>query len=146
MISRIAFLAAAFAALACTAQARDQVPAEERYYSYDAARVPGCSDPVVLNRLMARFKETEASYWSSDLEILSVSNIRTTHFRANGVDFVPRRHCRGTAHLNNRRASRVYYEVTQDAGMVGHDFGLRFCVAAYDRQWAFAPECKAARP
>lgn len=139
-------LAATLLACVTTATAREQVPAEERIYNYDASRVPGCEDPVVLNRLMSRFSQTQKEYWASNLEIVSFSGLRTTHFRENGLDLIPRRYCRGHVTLNNQRSSPLYFVITQDAGMAGHDFGLHFCVMAYDRQWAYAPECKMARP
>lgn len=139
-------LAVVLLAVFVPALAREQVPAEERIYRYDASRVPGCEDPVVLNRLMSRFNQTQKTYWSSNLEIVSFSALRTTHFRENGLDFIPRRYCRGHVTLNNHRSSPLYFVITQDAGMAGHDFGLHFCVMAYDRQWSFAPECKMARP
>jgi hypothetical protein len=145
LIARLA-LAAAVIASAAIANAREQIPAEERLFGYNAARVPGCDDPAVLGRLMTRFNSTQRSYWSSDLEIVSFSHVRPSHFRENGLDLIPRRYCRGQVLLNNRRTSPLYFVITQDAGMAGHDFGLQFCVMAYDRQWAYAPECKTARP
>lgn len=141
--------ALAFAVSLCAigaATAREQIPAEERVYSYDAAKVPGCDDAVAVTQLRNRFREKESEYWGSNLEIVEVTQIRTTHFRANGLDFIPRRYCRGTAVLNNRRTSPVYYVLTQEAGMAGNNFGIQFCVAAYDRGWSYTPECKMAKP
>lgn len=144
---RTGLFAAAFTllAVALPAAAREQIPAEERYYAYDA-RIPGCHDEAVLGRMKRRFAQKEATYWSSDLEIVSVDRIRTTHFRPNGLDLIPRRYCQARVMLSNNRVSAVYYSVVEDAGMAGHSFGLHFCVAAYDRNWASAPECKMARP
>jgi len=138
--------ALALAALTGAAAAREQVPAEERIHPYAAELLEACDDPVVLDTIAKRFRQAEYGYWSSDLAIVGFANIRTTHFRDTGLDLIPRRHCRATVLLNNQRTSPVYYELTQDAGMVGRGFGVRYCVMAYDRQWAFAPECKMAKP
>lgn len=146
MIARLALTAACLAATLCAAPAREQIPAEERIYGYNAERVPGCDNPAVLSRLQSRFRAKEAGYWASSLEIVAFSNLHTTHFRPNGLDLIPRRYCRGTVLLNNNRQSPLYYVVTQDGGMAGHDFAIHFCVAAYDRNWAYSPECKMAKP
>lgn len=143
---RLAIAAACLATLCATAApAREQIPAEERVLAYDA-RLPGCNAPEVLDRLRSRFAEKEALYWSSNLAITAVERIRTVAFRPNGLDLVPRRYCSATAYLSNRRTSTVYYAISEDAGMAGYSFGLHFCVAAYDRNWANAPGCKMARP
>jgi len=133
------------AAVLGPAAAREQIPAEERIYGYDA-RLPGCADDAVIGRLVSRFGQKEAIYWHSDLTIVSVDRIRTTHFRPNGLDLIPRRYCQARVVLSNQRVSSVYYSVVEDAGMAGNSFGLHFCVTAYDRNWASAPECKMARP
>lgn len=135
----------ALLAAALPATAREQIPAEERYYAFDA-QIPGCNDDAVLGRLKSRFQEKESTYWYSNLEIVAVDHIRTTHFRPNGLDLIPRRYCQARVILSNNRSSAVYYSVVEDAGMAGHSFGLHFCVTAYDRNWASAPECKMARP
>ncbi|HRK25195.1 MAG TPA: hypothetical protein PLQ11_09610 [Beijerinckiaceae bacterium] len=125
--------------------AREQIPAEERWWPY-SAQLPGCDDPAVLDRIRSRFAEKESRYWHSALEIVSVDRIRTTAFRPNGLDLIPRRYCTARVHLNNLRTSALHYSVIEDAGMAGYGFGVRFCVAGYDRNWANAPECKMARP
>lgn len=146
MIARFSLAAAALVAGLVGTMAREQYPAEDRYYPYDAAKLRGCDDPNVLQVLMARFANTQVDYWKSDLQIVSFSAIRTTDFRPNGVDIVPRRYCRGTVTLNNNHTSPVYYVLTQDAGMTGQAYGLQFCVQAYDRNWASGPDCRAMRP
>jgi len=124
---------------------REQIPAEERWLAYDA-RLPGCDAPEVIERLRSRFAEKEATYWTSSLQIASVNRIRPVAFRPNGLDLIPRRYCRGEARLNNHKVSTVYYSIIEDAGMAGYSYGLHFCLAGYDRNWANAPGCKMARP
>lgn len=126
-------------------EAREQVPAEERWWAY-SAELPGCDNPAVLDRIRARFAGKERGYWSSSLTIGEIDHIRTTAFRPNGLDLIPRRYCSATAHLSNQRTSTLYYAVIEDAGIIGYSYGVHFCLAAYDRNWANAPGCKMARP
>jgi hypothetical protein len=142
---RVLFVALLALTGAGLANAREQVPAEERWWPY-AAQLPGCDDPAVLDRIRSRFAGKESGYWSSSLSIGPIDHIRTTSFRPNGLDLIPRRYCRATAHLSNRRASTLYYSVIEDAGIIGYTYGVHFCLTAYDRNWANAPECKMARP
>lgn len=125
--------------------AREQIPAEERWSGY-TARLPGCDDPAVIEKIRSRFAQKETTYWNSALEIVAVDTIRTTAFRPNGLDLIPRRYCVARASLSNHRVSALYYSVSEDTGMAGYGFGVHFCVAGYDRNWASAPECKIARP
>lgn len=127
------------------ASAREQVPAEERWWGY-TARLPGCDDPAVIEKIRSRFAQKENEYWQSGLSILAVDHVRTTAFRPNGLDLIPRRYCVARAHLSSGRTSALHYSVIEDAGIIGYTYGVHFCVAAYDRNWASAPECKIARP
>lgn len=139
-------IAAACAILAASlATAREQIPAEERYWGY-SARIPGCEDPAVIDRVKARFASKEWQYWNSSLAIVSVDRIRTTAMRPNGLDLIPRRYCEGVATISNHKVAKIYYSVIEDSGIIGYTWGVHFCVDAYDRNWASAPECKMARP
>jgi len=135
----------AFAALATPALAREQIPAEERLGPY-SAQLPACNDSAVIAKIQKRFASKESRYWASDLTILGVDHIRPTAMRPNGLDLIPRRYCEGVATISNRKTSRIYYSIIEDAGMIGMTWGIHFCVQAYDRNWASAPDCKMARP
>ena len=34
----------------------------------------------------------------------------------------------------------------EDTGMIGASFGVQWCVVGYDRNWAYNPACRMARP
>ena len=143
---RLGLIGAGLLALLATAGiAREQIPAEERWLGY-SADLPGCDSPEVLDKLRSRFARKESRFWASDLEIVAVDRIRTIAFRPNGLDLIPRRYCSGQVVLNNQRTSQVYYSIIEDAGMAGYSYGLHVCVTGYDRNWANAPGCRAARP
>lgn len=127
------------------AGAREQVPAEERWWPY-SAKLPGCDDPGVISKIQSRFAGKESGYWQSGVTITAVDRVQTTDFRANGLDLIPRRYCSARAHLSTGKTSPMVYSVIEDAGIIGFRYGVHFCVTAYDRNWANAPECKAARP
>ena len=40
----------------------------------------------------------------------------------------------------------VYFSIIEDGGFAGFTDGVEFCVVGLDRNWAFNPACKAARP
>lgn len=145
MVSLLAAAGMAATGLAGAVSAREQIPAEERWWPY-SAEIPGCDDPAVINKIRSRFAEKEATYWQSSLEIVAVDQIRTTAFRPNGLDLIPRRYCVARASLSNQRTSPLYYSVIEGGGMAGYGYGVHFCVAAYDRNRASAPECKIAKP
>lgn len=143
---RLGLIGACLFALGVTAGvAREQIPAEERWWPFNA-NLPACDSAEVIDRVRARFADKESGYWASDLRIVSVEKVRTIAMRPNGLDLIPRRYCAATAHLSNLKASPLYYSIGEDTGMAGYGYGVHFCVAGYDRNWANAPGCKMARP
>ena len=127
------------------AGAREQIPAEERFNAYNA-KLPACDDAGVVAKIQSRFAAKESEYWNSSLTLVAITKIRATAFRPNGLDLIPRRYCVGEVTLSNNRKSRVHYSLAEDLGIIGWGYGVHFCVEAYDRNWASAPECKIARP
>ena len=138
-------IAAIFGCLASAALARPLVPAEWRY-DYYWEQLPGCADPRVLSRIQSRFYERESEFWKSGLAIPGFDQIREIGLRTNGLDYIPRRYCMAQAYLNNGSLHTVSYSVVEDMGIIGWDFGVDWCVAGLDRNYADAPDCKMARP
>jgi hypothetical protein len=44
------------------------------------------------------------------------------------------------------RRHAVYYWIGEDTGIIGATWGVRWCVVGLDRNWAYNPACKMARP
>jgi len=127
-------------------EARPLTPAEARRYPYEA-RLPQCGDPEVFSRIRSTFSETETEYWHSGLEILGFDQIGEIGYRTNGADYIPRRYCEAQAIMNDQKYRTVSYTIGQDLGFAGFfDFGVEWCVAGLDREKAYAPNCKMARP
>ena len=45
-----------------------------------------------------------------------------------------------------RKARSLYYSIIEDGGFAGYDQGVQWCVTGLDRNWAYNPDCRAARP
>lgn len=125
------------------AKARPIVPAERRYDSYDGT-LPACGDPSVFERIQSRFSEREGEFWQSGLQIVNFGEPREIGMRSNGLDYVPRRYCMATAYFNDQSTREVTYSIVEDDGIIGLGFGVDWCVAGLDRNYADAPDCRQA--
>ena len=138
-------LALALAGFAGSALARPIVPAEKRFWSY-SGELPPCDDPGVLSRISSRFGQKESEYWNSSLQIVNYDRIKAIGVRPWGLDHIPRTFCTARAVLNDRSAHEVSYSIAEDLGIIGFGYGVEWCLAGLDRNFAYAPDCKAARP
>jgi len=145
LLAAVGIVAAACGYLAVAAQARPLVPAERRF-DYYLGRLPTCDDPSVLARIQTRFYQRESEFWKSGLAILGFDDVREIGMRTNGLDYIPRRYCLARAHFNNDTTRTASYAIVEDMGFIGLGFGVDWCVAGLDRNYAFAPNCRMARP
>jgi hypothetical protein len=104
----------------------------------------GCGE--ALGTIVQQFAEKEGKFWNSNLEITGFAEVHEVAFRAWARDSIPRRFCTASAMLNDGRARQVHYSVIEDGGFAGFDSGVEWCVVGLDRNWAYNPSCKAARP
>jgi hypothetical protein len=138
-------LAASTLSVSSQAYARVVVPAEKRYLPY-SGEVPPCDDPGVLSTITDRFADKESEYWNSSLQIMGYDHIRSIGIRPWGLDHIPRTFCVARAMLNDHSIHEVSYSIGEDVGFSGFDEGVTWCVAGLDRNFAYAPACKEARP
>jgi len=110
--------------------------------------VPACEDPAVLSKIMARFAERERAFWQSALFIVEIDRVRETAYRPwrGAPDAIPRRYCSGVALVSDTRARPVYYWIGEDTGWIGASWGVEWCVVGLDRNWAYNPGCRMAKP
>lgn len=99
-----------------------------------------------LQTISRQFAEKESKFWNSNLEITGYANVRETAFHPWANDTIPRRFCSASAMLNDGHARQVHYSVIEDGGFAGFDSGVEWCVVGLDRNWAYNPRCRAARP
>ena len=112
---------------------------------YDG-HLPGCDDDWTLGRIRARFNEKENVYWTSGLGIRSFQNIRETAYRPGPAQSVPRRYCSATIEVSDGAKRPVYYSISESGGMFGSIYGVEWCIAGLDRNFAYGPNCRSARP
>jgi len=99
-----------------------------------------------LGTIASQFEEKESTYWNSALRITAYGRIHETGFRPWQSDNIPRRYCSGDAMLNDGTVRTVHFSIIEDGGFAGYSQGVEWCVVGLDRNWAYNPACKAARP
>jgi hypothetical protein len=143
-----ALLALAFSALGVS-QPRAANWFEKNFWlsgpNYDRV-VPSCDYPPALDRIIANFRTKEYRFWNSEMRIVGFENIQELDFLPWAAQSIPRRYCRGIAVINDGGRHTIYYSIAEDTGMIGMDWGVNFCVAGLDRNWAYNPACRGAGP
>jgi len=112
---------------------------------YDAV-VPLCDQGFALWKIQRRFATKESRFWSSNLEIVRIENVRETAFRPWADNSIPRRFCSGRALTSDGVWRPIYYSIIEDGGMIGASWGVEWCVVGVDRNWASNPACRMAKP
>jgi hypothetical protein len=147
-VLRLAWLTAALA-IASSAPADAASWLEKNFYlsgsRYDAV-LPRCDTPSALGTIQSRFATKEGRFWNSDLQILEFERVREVAFRPWAESTIPRRFCSGRALISDGRWRTVRYSIVEDGGMIGARWGVEWCVVGLDRNWAYNPRCKMARP
>lgn len=108
--------------------------------------MPTCDYAPALDRIIDHFGTKERRFWNSELRIVGIEDIRETAVLPWAAQSIPRRFCSGTALINDGLRHPIYYSIGEDTGMIGMDWGVDFCVVGLDRNWAYNPACRAARP
>jgi len=110
---------------------------------YDG-RVKPCE--AALGTITSQLQEKESTFWNSNLRITAYGEIHETAFRPWQSDNIPRRYCSGDVMLSDGKLRTVHYSIIEDGGFAGFGQGVEWCVTGLDRNWAYNPGCKAARP
>ncbi len=112
---------------------------------YDAV-LPPCDAPSALSKIQSNFGAKEGQFWNSSLQIMNFEQVRELAFRPWAESTIPRRFCSGRALISDGRWRRVDFSIVEDGGMIGGSWGVQWCVVGLDRNWAYHPGCKMARP
>jgi len=99
-----------------------------------------------LPTIISQFQEKESTFWNSSLKITAYGNVHETAFRPWQSDNIPRRFCSGQVMVSDGKLRPVHYSIIEDGGFAAFGQGVEWCVVGLDRNWAFNPACKAARP
>jgi hypothetical protein len=111
-----------------------------------SANVPLCNESGPLDRIQSFFHTKESRFWKSDLRIVDFQNVHEIAMRPWAAGAIPRRFCRAEALVSDGIKRPVYYSIIEDAGLIGMTYGVEWCVVGLDRNWAYNPACKEARP
>lgn len=112
---------------------------------YDG-KLPACDEPWALGLIAERFAQKEGRFWNSNLTLVSFERIKQTAYRPWADDTIPRRFCSAVVLVSDGLRRPVYYWIGEDVGMAGGFEGVEWCVVGLDRNWAYNPNCKMARP
>ena len=110
---------------------------------YDG-RVAECER--ALGTITSQFQEKESTFWNSPLTITAYGRIHETAFRPWQSDNIPRRYCSADVMTSDGKLRQVHYAIVEDGGFAGFGQGVEWCVTGLDRNWAYNPKCRAARP
>jgi hypothetical protein len=112
---------------------------------YDA-EIPACDSGWVLSDIRGNFGTKESRFWNSDLTISEIGEVKQVAFRPWAEATVPRRFCSGKVLVSDGKWRPVYYSIAETGGAIGASWGVEWCVVGLDRNWAYSPRCKMARP
>ena len=142
-----ALAVAALLAVGAAAPAHAASWLEENFWlsgpRYDGV-VPPCE--AALDEIAGRFASKESTFWNSSLTILGFDRVHQIAFRPWADNTIPRRFCSAVAAVSDGTHHRVDYSIGEDTGFIGATWGVTWCVAGLDRNWAYNPNCKMARP
>jgi hypothetical protein len=140
----IALSLMASAALPMPSQAASLL--EKNFYlfgpRYDSI-LPPCE--AALGIIATRFATKEGRFWHSSLQITDFADVREIALRPWNDQTIPRRFCSGKAMVDGRWHA-VYFSIIEDGGIIGLTWDVDWCVVGYDRNWAYNPRCRMARP
>jgi hypothetical protein len=108
--------------------------------------LPACDAPAALRTIAHRFQQKEYRFWNTDLKILDFAKIRETAFRPWAANAIPRRYCSGIVEVSDGSKHAIHYSIAEAEGIIGESWGVEWCVVGLDRNWAYNPACKMARP
>ena len=106
---------------------------------------PQCHDEKVVKRIIRRFNWAEKHTWQRGFGLDQVTNIRESSLNEYGISPIPRRYCRGHAHLSNGRHPTVFFLIEGGQGFAGNGFRVEYCVNGLDPWREFDGSCRVLR-
>lgn len=144
-LSLLAVLAALASILPEGAKAAPERTAFVRAPNYIGI-LPACGSAWMLATIRYQFAQKEGRFWNSALHIRGFDRIRETAYRPWAAETLPRRFCSAIAHISDGISRPLHYSIGAGLGMIGAGPGVTWCVNGLDRNWAYNPDCRTARP
>ena len=143
-----AFVPMAALALLVSGQSAQAANPLEKNFWLSGPRYDGNVGPCeqALSTISSQFQEKESKFWNSALVITGFGRIQETAFRPWQSDNIPRRFCSGDVMISDGKMRTVHYSIIEDGGFAAFGQGVEWCVTGLDRNWAYGPGCRAARP
>ena len=101
---------------------------------------------AALPTITSQFQEKESKFWNSALTITGLRPDPRNRLPALAVRQHSAPFCSGDVMLSDGKMRTVHYSIIEDGGFAGFGQGVEWCVTGLDRNWAYNPGCKAARP
>jgi hypothetical protein len=108
--------------------------------------VPLCTEHGPLDTIVSRFTSKEYAFWNSELEIVGFDNIREIAWEPWSSGTIPRRFCTASVMVSDGKRRQINYSISENGGLLGVGYGVEWCVVGLDRNWAYNPRCRLARP
>jgi hypothetical protein len=108
--------------------------------------LPGCDSGWALWEIKRNFSTKEGRFWHSDLSITDFEQVKETAFSPWAPTTIPRRFCSAVALVSDGVRRPIHYSIAEDLGMIGASWGVEWCVVGLDRNWAYNPACRVAKP
>ena len=106
--------------------------------------LPSCD--AALDEIASAFREKEYRFWKSNAQIVDFAQVQETAFRPWAADVMSRRFCRADAEVTDGAWHPVYFSIEAGMGEIGATWGVQWCVVGFDRNWAYNPDCRMAKP
>jgi hypothetical protein len=144
----VLFLALVAAAILAAGGAAKAASDLEKNFWLEGPRYDGNVPPceAALGKVARQFAQKEGKYWNSALQITGFAKVREIALQPWTSATIPRRYCTAQAAISDGRVRRVNFSVIEDGGFAAFGSGVEFCVVGLDRNWAYSPGCRMARP
>jgi hypothetical protein len=108
--------------------------------------LPACDNGWALWEIKRKFSSKEGRFWNSSLEISDFERIQETAYSPWASGTIPRRFCSAVALVSDGVRRPIHYSIAEDLGAIGATWGVEWCVVGLDRNWAYNPACRIAKP
>jgi hypothetical protein len=143
----LAALAAAFLATAPAHAMEDKMfPSKTHPWRKYTGNLPPCGFPKVFDRIAWHFYERETQYWESRMQIAGFQHPQEIALSPWGLEYIPRRYCKADVFTSDGVKREMFYSIGEDLGEASIGWGVEWCITGMDRNLAYAPRCKMARP